>query len=337
MHSSAVFVSWLVAFGLVAAHPGHSVEQELAERQAGLANSPRSLNHCAAKIKARGLEARNVQRRSAWAASHGKTIAARDADTVLATDHNETSLGYTLETDEATLFSSNSSCILSPIVTQGPYYVEGEYVRSDIVEDQEGVALHLETQVYDYNTCEPVEGAYVEIWHCNSTGVYSGIVASGNGDSSDTSNLDKTFLRGVSVTDDEGVVTFDTLLPGHYLSRTNHIHAMVHLNATPLANGTLYDLQASAVTQIFFDQTLVDAVEATDYYNTNTQAITTNAEDSIFLGEANDDTDPVASYTLLGDDVTDGLLAWLAFGIDTSVSTTIKPAAVYYESGGVDN
>lgn len=112
---------------------------------------------------------------------------------------------------------------------------------------------------------------------------------------------------------------------------------MVHLNATPLANGTLYDLQASAVTQLFFDQSLIDAVEATYLYNTNTQAITTNAEDSIFLGEANDDTDPVVSYTLLGDDVTDGLLAWLAFGIDTSVSTTINPAAVHYASGGVEN
>lgn len=75
--------------------------------------------------------------------------------------------------------------------------------------------------MYDYNTCEPVEGAYVEIWHCNSTGVYSGIVANGNGDSSDATNLNKTFLRGVSVTDAEGVVTFDTLFPGHYLSRSN--------------------------------------------------------------------------------------------------------------------
>lgn len=111
---------------------------------------------------------------------------------------------------------------------------------------------------------------------------------------------------------------------------------MVHLNATPLANGTLFDLQTSAVTQLFFDQTLIDAVEATDIYNTNTQEVTTNAEDSIFLGEANDDTDPVVQYTLLGDDVTDGLMAWLAFGIDTTVSDTINPAAVYYAGGGVE-
>lgn len=144
MRSCTLFASLLVACGHVIAHPGHSVEQELAERQAGLANSPRSLNHCSAKIKARGVEARNVQRRAEWAAALGKTIAARDADTVLDTDHNATSLGYTLNTDEASLFSSNSSCVLSPIVTQGPYYVEGEYVRSDIVEDQEGVARRLD-------------------------------------------------------------------------------------------------------------------------------------------------------------------------------------------------
>lgn len=102
------------------------------------------------------------------------------------------------------------------------FYVLGQErsfkIRKKLMED---TAVHIETQVYDYSTCEPVEGAYVEIWHCNSTGVYSGIVAGGNGDKSDTSNLDKTFLRGVSVTDDEGVVTFDTLFPGHYLSRTN--------------------------------------------------------------------------------------------------------------------
>lgn len=112
---------------------------------------------------------------------------------------------------------------------------------------------------------------------------------------------------------------------------------MVHLNATPLANGTLYDLQASAVTQLFFDQTLVDAVEATEVYAANTQEITTNENDSIFVGEADDGQDPVVEYTLLGDDVTDGLLAWVAFGIDTTASTTIKPAAILYADGGVEN
>lgn len=88
--------------------------------------------------------------------------------------------------------------------------------------------------------------------------------------------------------------------------------------------------------QIFFDQELIDAVEVTAVYNTNTQPITTNEDDSIFVGEANDGVDPVMSYTLLGDDVTDGLLAWLAFGIDVTYSKSVSPAAYYYAEGGVD-
>lgn len=71
---------------------------------------------------------------------------------------------YTIDTSEETIFAGNSSCVLSPEVTEGPYYVAGEYIRSDVTEDQAGVALHLEVQVLDIDTCEPVTGAYAEIW-----------------------------------------------------------------------------------------------------------------------------------------------------------------------------
>uniref|UniRef100_H3H631 Pectate lyase n=1 Tax=Phytophthora ramorum TaxID=164328 RepID=H3H631_PHYRM len=45
---------------------------------------------------------------------------------------------------------------LEPEVTQGPYYVNGELVRSDVREDQEGVDLYADVQIIDVNTCEPV-------------------------------------------------------------------------------------------------------------------------------------------------------------------------------------
>lgn len=59
-----------------------------------------------------------------------------------------TSLGYTESTAASTLFSSykNVSCILTPEVTEGPYYVTGEYIRTDVTEDQDGVPVHLEYQ-----------------------------------------------------------------------------------------------------------------------------------------------------------------------------------------------
>lgn len=131
------------------------------------------------------------------------------------TNHHSNLTGITPDVDPAVLFAGNNSCILTPETTQGPYWVSGELVRQDIDEGQEGVPLTLDIQIIDVNTCEPVPKAYLEIWHCNSTGVYSGVSASGNGNSDDSTNLNSTFMRGVQPSDDVGVVTFNTLVPGH--------------------------------------------------------------------------------------------------------------------------
>lgn len=177
------------------------------------------------------------------------------------------------------------------------------------------------------------------MWHCNSTGVYSGIVASGNGDSSDETNIDNTWLRGIQLTDDDGVAQFESVFPGHYTSRATHIHIMIHTNATLLANQTLgMDNYASHVGQAFFDQDLITEVELLAPYNTNTQDITTNADDSIMSEEvATDGVDPVMEYTMLGDSLSDGLFAWLAFGINSTLSSSVTPAAYLYAEGGVAN
>lgn len=49
--------------------------------------------------------------------------------------------------------------------------------------------LYVDVELIDINTCQPVSGLYMDFWHANATGVYSGIVANGNGDDSDASNL----------------------------------------------------------------------------------------------------------------------------------------------------
>ncbi|PHH56225.1 hypothetical protein CFIMG_000445RA [Ceratocystis fimbriata CBS 114723] len=337
-----ILASLALASTLASGHPGHSVAEEALERRAFL-NSVKcsSLAHCASKLKARGVIERNIARRTAQLekARAKRSIRKRDLETILATDHNKTSMGYTTSTDAATLFAGYNSCLLTPEVTVGPYYVSGEYVREDMSEDQEGLDLVLDYQVIDVDTCEPVPNVYVEIWHCNSTGVYSGVVASGNGDSSDTSNLNNTFLRAIQGTDDDGVAQFNSIFPGHYTGRATHIHVMVHTNATLLANQTLgSDNYASHTGQSFFDQSLIEAVEALEPYASNTQELTENADDSILAEEtATDGVDPFLEYTLLGDELSDGLFAWLAFGINTTQSTSITPASFYYESGGVTN
>lgn len=341
--ASTVISGLTLLAGSAIAHPGHDISQEIQERRDFLNNVKRTdLSHCAAKLKARGVDKRNVARRVSQVnkARAKRGLTKRDAASVLATSHNATDLGYSLSTDAATIFSGNNSCVLTPEVTQGPYYVSGEYVRRNLIEEQEGVDIVLDYQVIDVNTCDPVPGVYLEMWHCNSTGVYSGISASGNGDSSDASNLNATWLRGIQTTDSDGVAQFESLFPGHYTSRATHIHLMVHTNATLYGNGTLGNSgQASShVGQAFFDQNLISAVETFAPYNTNTQELTTNAEDSIFAEEvATEGVDPFFEYTLLGDSVSDGLFAWLAFGINATQSSSVTPAAFLYAEGGVAN
>lgn len=115
--------SGLALLSGAAAHPGHDLTEEIAERRAFLGSVKRaSLAHCADKLAARGVTARNVARRAAQVdKARQKRNIKRDAASVLATSHNQTELGYTLNTDATTLFSGNNSCVLTPEVTQGPY------------------------------------------------------------------------------------------------------------------------------------------------------------------------------------------------------------------------
>lgn len=55
----------------------------------------------------------------------------------------------------------------------GPYYVDDRLFRSNITESEVGIPVNLVVTVLD-TSCSPVVDAYVDIWHCNSTGYYSG-------------------------------------------------------------------------------------------------------------------------------------------------------------------
>lgn len=72
------------------------------------------------------------------------------------------------------------ACVVTPATDEGPYFVDERLLRSDIRLDpsdgsrQDGVPLRLELEVVRADEgCEPVAAAHVDIWHCNSEGVYS--------------------------------------------------------------------------------------------------------------------------------------------------------------------
>ncbi|CAI7573866.1 unnamed protein product [Penicillium glandicola] len=326
--------------GVALAHPGvHEPTSYTAlSKRNFLHNAKRSLNQCADHLERRGLNARAKARRAATVAKyHKRGMVARDTDTIVNTSHHS-SLNVTSSTSESELFSKNPVCILAPEGETGPFWVKGELVRSDLRDGEDGIPIILDGQFIDINTCEPIQDLYWDVWNCNTTGVYSGVQSSINGNVNDASNLDKTFLRGIQKTDADGVAQFKTIFPGHYSGRTTHVHVIAHIDADELANSTLSGGHIAHVGQLFFDQDLITQVEATYPYNTNTVSITENADDHVVIAETEDsNSDPFFEYALLGETVEDGLFAWVTLGVNVSATYDASYAALLTSSGGVSH
>jgi hypothetical protein len=152
------------------------------------------------------------------------------------------------------------TCVLTPELTEGPYYLGGEKVRRDITEGRPGVRLGLALSVVDASTCKPIKGAAVDIWHCDALGVYSGV-----------QDNTGTFMRGIQRTDLHGIARFTTVYPGWYAGRAVHIHVKVHLGGNVVHTG-----------QFFFDDALSDAVYKSAPYNTRGPRDVRDSNDSIY-------------------------------------------------------
>jgi protocatechuate 3,4-dioxygenase beta subunit len=164
-----------------------------------------------------------------------------------------------------------ASCVLAPEVTEGPYWVDERLDRSDVTGGQSGVPLSLALYVYRADdSCEPEQGAIVDIWHCNASGLYS--------DEASNSTSGQTWLRGYQETDATGLASFKTIFPSWYAGRTIHVHVRVR---TFSGTSTTYDF----TTQIFFSESDAAAVLATSPYNSRSGRDTTNASDMIYKQE----------------------------------------------------
>ena len=155
------------------------------------------------------------------------------------------------------------SCVLTPELTEGPYYISGEKIRRDIREGHPGTLLTLHLRVLNAATCAPIKGAAVDVWHADAAGNYSGF---GAGASS------RTFLRGIQKTDVNGLAAFTTVYPGWYQGRTVHIHVKVHVGGRVVHTG-----------QLFFPDTLTDVVYEKAPYSARPNRDVRNAQDSIYV------------------------------------------------------
>lgn len=161
--------------------------------------------------------------------------------------------------------------------TQGPFWVDERLNRSDVRADtdtgvvQTGVLVTFTLTITDAgDSCTPQQGVYVDLWHANREGAYSDVSGSGNPDETGLN-----FLRGYQVTDANGQVTFTTIYPGWYAGRTTHLHYRVR---TTLSDSS----EVNFTSQLFFAESVNNAVYATTPYARSGTRSTTNSNDSLY-------------------------------------------------------
>jgi protocatechuate 3,4-dioxygenase beta subunit len=141
-----------------------------------------------------------------------------------------------LERGKGVAEAASTACvILTPQVTEGPYWVEEHLFRSDIRTDpstgaaRTGIPLALTITVMNSNAnCSALAGAYVDIWHCDAKGIYSDeSTYNPGGGTGNVTTTGQKFLRGYQITDSNGQVHFLTIYPGWYAGRTIHIHVRI--------------------------------------------------------------------------------------------------------------
>lgn len=142
-----------------------------------------------------------------------------------------------------------SQCVQPPEETAGPYPADGSNSRNgqvvNILEASgverhdlrgnlagggppaQGVQLDVEIRLVNVDAaCQPMEGLALYLWHCDGQGRYSLY---------DLPEAD--YLRGLQVSDADGVVRFRTIFPGCYPSRWPHMHFEVFASRQAAVSG----------------------------------------------------------------------------------------------------
>ncbi|MFF3738781.1 intradiol ring-cleavage dioxygenase [Streptomyces sp. NPDC002566] len=202
-------------------------------------------------------------------------------------------------------------CTLTREMTEGPYYLDGQYVRADISEGKPGVPLKLTLTVVDDDTCAPLRGALVELWHADALGEYSGFV--GNNGHSEPDN--GTFLRGGVLTNSAGVATITSVYPGWYRGRCIHIHVKVHTGVTLTSDGHFTGGREIHTGQLFFSESVTTRVATVSPYSTNRVTRTTLAQDSIYDGGGA--ASGLLTLSALGSSPSAGYAGTLTLGVET--------------------
>ncbi len=114
---------------------------------------------------------------------------------------------------------------LTPSLTEGPYFKAGSPERTSLLESgMTGTKLVITGYVLTAD-CKPVAGALLDFWQADAQGQYD--------------NAGYT-LRGHQLADANGRYRLETVVPGLYPGRTEHIHVKVQAPGGPVLTTQLF-------------------------------------------------------------------------------------------------
>lgn len=235
----------------------------------------------------------------------GRLLSRREALALLGTGSLALLAGCGARSSEATGAASPPAgpCLVKPEATEGPFFFEGDLFRQDLRTDTASgrvspgtpLALTVGVSRVAEGACVPLEGALVDIWHCDAAGAYSGYPSEGT--------AGQNFLRGVQRTDAAGEASYLTVYPGFYRGRAVHIHLKVR---------TGEDAEAYEFTsQLYFPDDLSDEVFATGPYAASSSTRVRNDRDGLYRRGGD-------QLLLAPTSTEDGFAARFDFGLDLS-------------------
>ncbi|MGI8477798.1 MAG: intradiol ring-cleavage dioxygenase [Thermomicrobiales bacterium] len=244
-------------------------------------------------------------------------------------------MGALAHSDGATAATpAATACVLTPELTDGPFYLPDELIRKDITEGKAGLPLRLRILVNDPTACTPLANAAVDLWHCDAQGYYSGVTGENPGSGATiAAAASSTFMRGIQLTGADGIAEFMTVYPGWYAGRAIHIHLKVHVDGaagavdggTPAAGGSTYTGgHVSHTGQLFFDDTLSDEVFKLDAYAGRTGSRLLNSGDGILGAHAEEPGFLLDITQVTAGKLADGLVGTITLGVDPTVTQSAQ-------------
>ena len=113
----------------------------------------------------------------------------------------------------------------TPAETEGPYFKAGSPERASLVEaGLPGTSVVVSGRVLTLD-CRSLAGVVLDFWQADASGAY------------DNAGYR---LRGHLTTDSDGRYSLQTIAPGDYASRTQHIHVKVEAPGRPVLTTQLY-------------------------------------------------------------------------------------------------